>query len=106
MLKNENFFKSFENSSYQFSPVSWELVYNFEIAENSFPFTNSKCINIFIWGSAGFDKRNNSTYGGMYAYAEVVDSNSGEIWFKSFFGETSEDDALRWAKDKANKELY
>lgn len=102
---NPKLFRSFKNSSHQFSPVNWELVYNFQKSEHSFPFTNSKCIDIYIWGSSGFDERGQSTYHGMYAYAEVVDSADGEMWVESFFGETSEDDALRWATDKANKEL-
>jgi hypothetical protein len=41
----------------------------------------------------------------MFAYSEVIDEYTGEIFFKQFFGETSEDDAFRWATDKANKQL-
>ena len=108
MSSNTNKFRSFKNSNYQFSPVSWELVYNFQKTENNFPFQDSqdsKCMSIYIWGSSGFDERNQSIYGGMYAYAEVVDAASGQMWFESFFGETSENDAFRWATDKAMKQL-
>lgn len=103
---NPNLFRSFKNPSHQFSPVNWELTYNFQKTENSFPFADSKCIDIYIWESSGFDERGQSTYHGMYAYAEVVDSADGEMWVESFFGETSGQDAYRWATDKANKELF
>lgn len=92
---------------YAFDLVNdWVLVYDFQKTSHNFPFTDTdKILTIQIWESSGFDKRNESTLPSMFAYAEVSDEADGELWFKSFFGETSGDDAFRWANDKATKEL-
>ena len=42
----------------------------------------------------------------MYAYAEVTCEKTKKVWHKSFFGESSEDDGLRWATDKAGEIVY
>ena len=42
----------------------------------------------------------------MYAYAEVIAEQTGEIKFKSLFGEESVDACLRWASDVSNEMLY
>lgn len=84
----------------------WKLVWDYQKASHSFPFTNDeKVLTIQIWESSAFDKRNESRLASMFAYAEVSDQADGELWHQSFFGETSGDDAFRWANDKANKEL-
>jgi hypothetical protein len=84
----------------------WNLVWDFQKAGHSFPFTNNeKVLTIKIWESSAFDKRSQSRLGSMFAYAEVSDEADGELWHQSFFGETSGDDAFRWANDKADKEI-
>lgn len=84
----------------------WVLVHDFQKATHSFPFINTdKILTVKIWESSAFDKRNQSRLGSMFAYAEVLDEADGELWYQSFFGETSSDDAFRWANDKADKEL-
>lgn len=103
-------FRNFENTSLKDSgciPLhSWEKVYDFQLTDSGFPLFDTKTATINVWGSHGYYTESNKAYSGMYAYAEVTYEKSGEVWFKSFFGETSESDALRWANDKAGQVVY
>jgi hypothetical protein len=85
----------------------WVKTYDFQKEQNNHPFSSpaNRIVTVNIWISSGYDAKTNKTYGGMFAYSEVIDEYTGEIFFKQFFGETSEDDAFRWANDKAIKQL-
>lgn len=82
----------------------WVKQYSFQKEEDTHPFASSsnRSVTIDVWSASGYEPKTNKTYGGMFAYSEVVSESTGEIFYKQFFGETSEDDALRWSLDKAN----
>jgi hypothetical protein len=103
-------FRNFKNTASKDSgciPLhSWEKVYDFQQTDNGFPLFDTKTATISVWGCHGYYAQSNKTYDGMYAYAEVVCEKTKEVWHKSFFGESSETDALRWATDKAGQVVY
>jgi hypothetical protein len=106
-------FRQFVNKSSEKSgciPLhDWKKIYDFQKADDGFPFSDSKTITINIWDCSGYYSKENKTYPGMYSYAEVwVDKNNVRwgLTVNSFFGETCESDALRWANDVMNKMLY
>lgn len=84
----------------------WVKVYDFQKEDSSIGSFQNNIVTICVWAASGYDGKVNRTYPGMFAYAEVIDEYGGQMWFNQFFGETSEDDAFRWANDKAIKVLY
>jgi hypothetical protein len=87
---------------------NWEIIYDFMVDNGSF-FYQSQSVRIRIWSTKAYYPKESKSYCGMFSYAEVDCVDKGVIESKtkaSFFGETSEDDAFRWANDKAQKVSY
>jgi|GEM_PF-6680694 len=84
----------------------WVKTYDFQKEDSPFESFTNKIVTVYIWTSSGYDPKQNRTYGGMFAYAEVWREEINEVRCEQFFGETSEDDAFRWASDKTNEMLY
>jgi hypothetical protein len=103
-------FRNFQNTASKDSgciPLhSWEKVYDFQQTDIGLSYSDTKTATINVWGCHGYYTQSNKTYDGMYAYAEVTCEKTKKVWHKSFFGESSEDDGLRWATDKAGEIVY
>ena len=84
----------------------WVKTYDFQKEDSPIGSFTNKIVTVYIWSSSGYDQKQNRTYGGMFAYAEVWCEEINEVRCEQFFGETSEDDAFRWASDKTNEMLY
>lgn len=103
-------FQNFDNNKADETGMTvlhdWVKTYDFQKEDSPIGSFQNKIVTINIWSASGYDKTQNRTYGGMFAYTEVINEDSGEVYYQQFFGETSEDDAFRWANDKAIKVLY
>lgn len=84
----------------------WVKTYDFQREDSPIGSFTNKIATAYIWSSSAYDQKENRTYGGMFAYAEVWCEEINEVKCEQFFGETSEDDAFRWANDKINQMLY
>lgn len=93
----------FKDSIYA-SCHDWKKTYDLQKEDSPPGSFTSEVITVCVWISSGTNKV--SIYAGLFAYAEVYRKTSDMTAHNSFYGESSEDDALRWAMDISNKWLY
>jgi hypothetical protein len=81
---------------------AWELVYDF-MNDQGDVFNQFEVKTIRIWTTQGYYPKEYKSYDGIFSYAEVEYLNKSGVKDTvnaSFFGETSETDALRWAREQ------